>query len=406
MRIDMLQAASFRGARFLVPHDKATAGRKTIEHNYPDSSRRYLEDNGREVPNFTLTMILHGPSIQRDWAALHNALTQPGPGTLKHPWWGTRRVSVMGRYTVKRDDKNAGWIEVECEFGEGTSAAFPARMTAIPAMVGVRARELVDLATQELASRWETPMAASAHENIADHLEGYTQAIARGARAETDAALEILWRPERFLTDGGKLARNLAALTVEPFDSDDIAIEQCVSCFKAAADYIETLDAAATVIDPRTRRSEQHKALLEMLTETLSALTLAGFAWATAVREHKTADLVKDDERLLRTLHDDARDRATSTDVDAAIVATYVAASDVLSERIFRLPRINQMEISGMPASVLAYMLYDDANRDLAFDVNDQIPGTWECYCGTTLDLNPKQSPIWMEGTVNVFAYR
>ena len=104
MRLERIQRASFRGVTIYIPDDTVEPGRNTIEHNYPDSNIRWLEDNGLMVDNYNLQGIVPDTSI----GALKAALSRPGPGTLNHPWLGRVRVSVMGRASINRSDAHLG----------------------------------------------------------------------------------------------------------------------------------------------------------------------------------------------------------------------------------------------------------------------------------------------------------
>ena len=111
-----LAPASFRGAGFLVPRDHASEGRNTIDHKFPNKTDRYAEDNGGTPPQFNLTCVLHGATLAYDWSRLRSALNVPGPGTLRHPWYGSQLCQVKGPWKVSRDDKDSGVLQIEVEF--------------------------------------------------------------------------------------------------------------------------------------------------------------------------------------------------------------------------------------------------------------------------------------------------
>jgi prophage DNA circulation protein len=121
-----LAPASFRGARFLCPRDHDSEGRQSILHLYPNKSSHYVEDNGQNPSHFTLTCVLSGPTLLSDWSRLRSALNTPGPGTLRHPWLGSKLCSVKGPWKVNREDRDSGVLELSVEFIETTDGpSFP-----------------------------------------------------------------------------------------------------------------------------------------------------------------------------------------------------------------------------------------------------------------------------------------
>lgn len=137
--LDDLRAASFRGAHFLCPNDHLEEGRNVIAHHYPGSSVLFAEDNGGYPPEFTLTCIIHGPNWLADYSRLRTALNRPGPGTLKHPWYGSQTCAAK-KWRAKRRDDDLGVIELEvCFLATTPSAIFPAQITGIAASISTLA---------------------------------------------------------------------------------------------------------------------------------------------------------------------------------------------------------------------------------------------------------------------------
>lgn len=130
-----LSPASFRGVRFYVPKDTLEEGRRTIDHQWVDSNRRYAEDNGFIPPEFKLNIILAGPNLAGQVASLRAALNTPGPGTLKHPWAGVHRCAVKGPFRIEREDRDAGVIQLEVTFLRDDGPVFIAVLSGIPAVV-------------------------------------------------------------------------------------------------------------------------------------------------------------------------------------------------------------------------------------------------------------------------------
>lgn len=387
MRLADLQPASFRGARFLAPMDTAEEGRNTIEQQYPDSGR-YLEDNGRNETNFRITAILHGPNIRSDFARLKRALMRPGPGTLQHPWWGRKRVAVMGRYSVKRDDRNAGVLELDIPLGVTSSASFPALLSGIPASVGALAQAAFSRVFADLANQW-TPGGAGSSFTTATALTEQVVALATAVAAGTgrgNAANEVIRSASAQVQSGAVVGPALLAMFQEPFEDLDLTGAELTSAFRATADAVDDIAYAAKAVRVRTPESQLRFDVLTALADHSRAAVFAASAWAIADREHKTVDEVEADEGFLYDIVREIQDSEKLTaEARAAIVDVQASISEVLADRLLRTPRIAQVSTPGIPAASLSYLLYDS-----------------EDSTDTIVNLNPDQNPIWIEGNINV----
>jgi prophage DNA circulation protein len=83
-----LLTASFRGVTFPVNVERVQAGKKTITHEYPDSDRRFTEEQGKIPPKFSLEAWISDPDAISKRIRLENAFDQPGRGWLVHPIYG------------------------------------------------------------------------------------------------------------------------------------------------------------------------------------------------------------------------------------------------------------------------------------------------------------------------------
>lgn len=150
MRLSQIKACYLGGARILVPDDTVEAGRNIIEHNYPDSNSRWLEDNGSLVENFRITGVVPDDEIN----ALLAVIRRPGPHTLRHPWYGRSRVAVMGSASVARSDRHLGYFEVDIPVGKSSSGGLTLAVPAIAAVVTSKAESAVSSVFASMSSRW------------------------------------------------------------------------------------------------------------------------------------------------------------------------------------------------------------------------------------------------------------
>jgi hypothetical protein len=387
MRLADLQPASFRGARFLAPSDTAEEGRNNIEHQYPDGGR-FLEDNGRNETNFRITAILHGPNVRSDFARLKRALMRPGPGTLQHPWWGRKRVAVMGRYSVRRDDRDAGVLELDIPLGVTSGNSFPSLVSGIPASVGALAQAAFAQIFGDLADQW-TPGGSGGTFTTATALKDQCVALATSVAAGTgrgNAANEVIRSASAQVQSGAVIGPALQAMFAEPFEDLALTGLQLTSAFRASADTVDDIAYAATQVRVRTVESQLRSKVLTALADHSRAAVYVASAWAISDRDHLTVDEVEADEAYLYDLVREIQDSESMTaEARTAIGDMQAAISEVLAERILRTPRIIQLNAAGIPAAALSYQLYDsEDNADLL------------------INLNPDQNPIWVDGVVNV----
>jgi prophage DNA circulation protein len=100
-----IKRASFREATFLVRGSDYSLGRRNIVHRYPQKDIPFVEDNGRDTDEFSITgYVVQNVENDFDYIderdALINALRQKGPGKLIHPFYGELQVSLVGRPNI------------------------------------------------------------------------------------------------------------------------------------------------------------------------------------------------------------------------------------------------------------------------------------------------------------------
>ncbi len=118
MTIDsLLRAGSFNGAPFLVVSASTSGGRKTIKHEFPNSSKQAIEDLGFKPKTFNLTVTtvtdyadgqLNPQSYFNNRDRLIAALDRGGVGTLSHPFFSVDLQLVAMPYSFEEDTTNLG----------------------------------------------------------------------------------------------------------------------------------------------------------------------------------------------------------------------------------------------------------------------------------------------------------
>jgi hypothetical protein len=85
---DQLLTASWRGVEFFVTGASETTGRRTQRFDFPGRDTPAHEDMGALDGPIRLTALLIGDDVLDQVETLKQAVRQPGPGRLVHPWAG------------------------------------------------------------------------------------------------------------------------------------------------------------------------------------------------------------------------------------------------------------------------------------------------------------------------------
>lgn len=366
---EQLQPGSFRGVAFLVDAHDASSGRRLAIHEYPFRDEVYAEDLGRSGRTFGVEAYVVGDDYMAARDALIDALEQPGPGTLRHPYLGLRTVAVQS-YRLSETTREGGLARLSIQFVETGEARYPAASAATQA----RAAAAADAAT---------------------------------AAAQNDFAriFDVASLPQAYLTEiEAELDRTLSALTAKVGDiTGPIAAEIRAPGNMAAAllDAVRQLEAVATEplrafglyetlfeagstspIVPQTTANRRVQAVnvgaLHRLTRQAAVIEAARQAAAADYAARRDAQDVSD--RLMAGIDAqlEAVDPVSGAPIDDAVywalVALRAAASADLRTRGARLPDVMAYTPPAtLPALVIAHQLYGDASRDADLVARNRI---------------------------------
>ncbi len=127
--------ASIRGVEFLLNTVDGKGGRRAIPREYPKRESGWTEDNGAILTNEQITGKLVGNDYLAKLRTLLDALNQPGPGEMVHPWWGVRTVQV-GEVSHRLDNEEDGVAYVTFTVWEAGKRLFPAAAIDTAATLG------------------------------------------------------------------------------------------------------------------------------------------------------------------------------------------------------------------------------------------------------------------------------
>jgi prophage DNA circulation protein len=134
---ERLLSASFRGVPFFVERSEYEGGRKVVAFDYPQRDTPFVEDLGRRGRIFPTDAYVIGDDYFTDRDALTSALEQAGPGTLIHPYHGSRLV-IPGVFRISETVEEGRMARFSIEFLETEAKPFsPSIVSAPGARVGV-----------------------------------------------------------------------------------------------------------------------------------------------------------------------------------------------------------------------------------------------------------------------------
>ena len=119
-----LRPGSFRGVPFETKETTASIGRRIKVHEYPQRDVPYVEDLGRKAREITFTAFVVGVDYIARMQKLIGALEQPGSGVLIHPWLGNMTVTPKEASKVKFSDR-LRTATIELTFVESGELKFP-----------------------------------------------------------------------------------------------------------------------------------------------------------------------------------------------------------------------------------------------------------------------------------------
>ncbi len=152
---EKLSVATFRGVPFLFSSSQRSGGRKTVQHEYPNTDKRWVEDLGKIVPTFTLQALITGKEDyfqNRD--RFTQALERPGSGLLSHPFYGTQTVHVI-EYSLDEQTGALGRAEYSITFAVTGSVSSPTEDGSDGPVIRLRAEKIVEVATAVLQTNYQ-----------------------------------------------------------------------------------------------------------------------------------------------------------------------------------------------------------------------------------------------------------
>lgn len=171
---DEIGPATFRGVPFHVDVAELAGGRRLVKHEYPKRDKPFAEDMGMRGRTLPVEGYVVGSEylVARD--ALITALEKEGPGTLVHPYHGTRTVAVDS-FRVRETRDRGGIAVFSIDFIETPAQALqPGGIVDVIARVRASASAARSAVGTEFLAKYSP---GSLLESAADSLRSATLAI-------------------------------------------------------------------------------------------------------------------------------------------------------------------------------------------------------------------------------------
>jgi prophage DNA circulation protein len=115
---DRLPRAKYRGIEFLTDSHEAKGGRRLVVFEYPGADGPAVEDLGGAAWNYRLNAYFIGPDYDLARNEFLDALFEPGPDWLTHPWLGEIWVRAQ-EWSVSESNERGGYCTVAITFVPG-----------------------------------------------------------------------------------------------------------------------------------------------------------------------------------------------------------------------------------------------------------------------------------------------
>jgi prophage DNA circulation protein len=372
---DNLQKASFRNAEFFVESADGELGQRVVLHEYPLRDTSYAEDLGQKARQYTLELYVLGSGYMRARDRLIEALNEPGPGTLIHPYLGSIHVAVLNARGPRESTRQGGMARFSVTFAAAGKNRQPDAVKDTAGIVRARAGKI----EETLQSGFERGFSV---DGLPDHVAASGRDICRSVLDKLDAIrrklpgvpdvatdfVRSLQHVSSRLTDlvryPGDLAVELlglfndfAGLVSAPADAMGM-YQQLYEAF-GRSDDAEGISAFEPMAKAAIRRNAAEVKLFVRGATVISAVGVCVEA------DFNSADQAVNVRDRLCALIDaemlEVEDGGLFSDL-MELRSVFVADIEVRQANLQRI--VHHTPAVTLPALVLAYQLYGDAGRD------------------------------------------
>ncbi len=387
-----LRPGSFRGVPFETKSSTATVGRRVQIHEYPQRDTPFVEDLGRKAREITFTAFVVGADYIAKMQKLIGALEEPGSGILIHPWLGKMNVTPKSASKVTFSDK-LRTASVELTFVESGEEKYPESSIGTQFKSRLCAEGILSSALASFSSRFNLQGA-----------QDFVQAAVAGQLSEmmslgplldvgasfgmaddmldlaSDAMTLVSQNPTEL---GNQIANSLGLGKFNNVTTSWRRVARQLSNLLESESLNKSSESKPVVLTTSATIEKNNSALQDLVRQVTvanivgatsfigtdqdrvdSARTAQNIAYQDLI-ELRDAALAAIDSELLKTRDDE---------VFKSIEDGYTAVFDDLTKRAEKQAQLmDYTPPAVLPAVVIAYDRYGDANRDLEIVERNKI---------------------------------
>ncbi|MGY3571971.1 DNA circularization protein [Vibrio paucivorans] len=373
--------ASIRGVMFYVKEIGGTSGRRAVPHAYPKRETGWTEDNGAVLGKQKVEGFCLGDNYLSQLADVLDALNQPGPCELVHPFWGRQRIQV-GEVSHQLSTQYGGYATISFDVFEAGQKLFPSALVNTSDELKTSATQSRDSNIEEFDEQFDSEgLPSYAQDSLLDTLNSYNDALLQAVMQLPDLpdalsdwvdALDAFKQNlGSLIADPGELARQVTDLMYDvhdlvttPPDALDVytTVQSRIDGMQA---YYEFDESGQNPIDEQTQRNNRlinqlytNELVIEQsiaLSDSLSAMVTQqdySASWSDSKGASEQASMVQ-------TRIDDAAIQALDVDMTQswrALRDTRVKLKRDVDERVLLLPQVRDVTpTTTIPVALLAY---------------------------------------------------
>lgn len=388
MTIDsLLRSGSFNGARFLVVSASTSGGRKTIKHEFPNSSKQAIEDLGFKPKTFSLVVTtvtdyadgaLDPQSYFNNRDRLIAALDRGGIGTLSHPFFSVDLQLVAMPYTFDEDTTNLGVCTFNLTFEVDNKNVIP--QPDVNSLSNIN--KAVNVATAQVSD---------------DIVGGFSVTDGINLRSATDTLSEFFTTARDVVSVVPVVTSKINQFnaSINSYQADVVALVQApqlladslIDVVQSTRGLYETVDSALDVylnmfgfgdnldlVTGNTYSRIQRRVNQNLMVNGMKAAYLVNAYQAAAVKEYATVDDIDAIKATIESQYDSLIDGEISGDLRDAIMNVRTLTNAFLNAERVSAKHLLVVRTAQRPVRALCFAYYgtdDDAVTDSIAALNN-----------------------------------
>ena len=369
-------------------------GRKTVIHEYPNSSERYVQDMGKKSGIYDFDIEIQETTssrYKRSKKKLEDNLNAIGRGTLTHPTIGKKKVVVVSASVDEDFINELGIAKYKVTFAESTANKYPEEGSSKSAL-----------------SKWFDQHFASAKAAFDKAVEYYDKGIegfniARDYIQNTTQTVNdivstingVADEAAAFVSDIADLTASLTDLMRTPSNLSQ-RFQNIFGAISAITDSFNTMvDIALNIFDSSkneqypasSARNQQLNTNNQELDNYFKTSSLAVACLASTNIDYTSQEEIDSIIKRLSTAFDSLDPNKIDEDVYYNLQNLKVGTTAFLKNLRTTLPFYVSIKTNSVPSAVLAYNYYGASDR------SDEI-----------LLLNNIEDPAFVSGNINILS--